>query len=322
MEKETTDKTCLLITPKSFYFYSEYLKKTLSLYNYDVTLSNDEYPENTAGKIMGKLGIPLLLNITKNTIQKQFLNGKNYDLILIIKGRGLSQSLIESLKKSSPKVIAYTFDSFNYHGAPLKWYNYVDKFYTFDYRDGENHNLPIVELFSSMPENNYPKKCRYDISAIVRNHSDRLEYINQILSSIKTGSRFIFIYEQNIFTFLQNFLKSPFLYLKYWKYISFKSLPYSDYINALQESNFTIDFAHPAQSGITIRCFEALSSQTKIITNNPYVRKNKYFSENNSIIFNMNSDPKPLDKAFAKIKSFVPEKHNRTINNFILELIS
>lgn len=322
MEKEFSKKSCLLISPKSFYFYSEYLSKTLSLYNYDVTLSNDEYPENTIGKIMGKLGIPLLLKITEKTFQKIFLNGQHYDLVLIIKGRGLSPSLINNLKKASPKVIAYTFDSFKYHSAPLKWYNYVNKFYTFDYRDGENNNLPIVELFSSMPENNEPKKCSFHISAIVRNHSDRLEYINRVLSNIKTDSNFIFIYEQNILTFFQNFLKSPLLYIKYWKYISFKSLPYSDYIRVLKESNFTIDFAHPAQSGITIRCFEALSSQTKIITNNPYVRKNNHFTDDNSIVFNIDSDPKSLEKSFNDIKSLVPVKHNRTINNFIQELIN
>ncbi len=321
METTTLQKKCLLITPKSFYFYSEYLSKTLSQYNYEVTISNDEYPENTLGKIMGKLQIPILLKTTKKRFLQEFLNGKSYDLVLIIKGRGMSPSLLQQIKRESSKVIGYSFDSFNYHKAPLKWLQYVDKFYTFDYNDSKNHNLPIVELFSSMPENKTQKTFSYQISAIVRNHSDRLEYINKVLSNLKIESKFIFIYEQNLVTFFQNFIKSPILYLKYWKYISFKSLPYSEYTRVLKESDFTIDFAHPAQSGITIRCFEALASQTKIITNNPFVTKNKYFTEGNSILFKKDEDSSKLKERFSKLEYQIPEKHSRTINNFIEELI-
>ncbi len=322
MEKENSQKRCLLIAPKSFYFYSEYLSKTLSLYNFEVKVSNDEYPENAFGKIMGKLRIPLLLQITKKTLLKKFITGEGYDLVLIIKGRGMSPELLKDIKKVSKKIVGYSFDSFKYHDAPLNWFKYVDYFYTFDYRDGEKHNIPIVELFSSMPDNLGQKKNSYEISAIVRNHSDRLEYINDVLSNLDVDDKFIFIYEQNLLTFFQNFLRSPILYFKYRKFISFKSLPYDEYIRVLKESNFTIDFAHPAQTGITIRCFEALSSQTKIITNNQYVTKNKFFDENNTIVFNKNLNSITLKKEFEKIRKSVPIKHSRTINHFIEELIS
>ncbi|MEB2776068.1 hypothetical protein SYJ56_12165 [Algoriphagus sp. D3-2-R+10] len=321
MEKNNNRKKCLLISPQSFYFYSEYLSKTLASYDYDVVVSNDEYPDNTLGKIMGKLKIPLLRTITEKKIIKNFVDGNSYDLVLIIKGRGISPSLLKALKHVSTKVIGYSFDSFNYYDAPLKWLRHVDKFYTFDYRDGDKHDIPIIELFSSMPENNTRKVSSYKLSAIVRNHSDRLEYINKVLSNLEVENKFVFIYEQNVITFLQNFVKSPILYFKFWKHISFKPLPYSEYIRVLNESDFTIDFAHPAQSGITIRCFEALSSQTKIITNNPFVRRNNYFTDSNVILFEKDSDSTTLKEEFKKIESNVPEKHNRTINNFIEDLI-
>ncbi|PZX49677.1 hypothetical protein LV84_04208 [Algoriphagus ratkowskyi] len=321
MENKITQKKCLLISPQSFYFYSEYLSKTLASYNYDVVVSNDEYPDNTFGKIMGKLKIPLLRSITEKKILKDFVEGNTYDLVLIIKGRGISPSLLKALKQVSTQVIGYSFDSFKYFDAPLKWLKDVDKFYTFDYRDGDKHNIPIIELFSSMPENNDEKVSTYKISAIVRNHSDRLKYINDVLSNLDEKNIFVFIYEQNIITFLQNFINNPLLYIKFWKHISFKPLPYKEYIRVLNESDFTIDFAHPAQSGITIRCFEALSSQTKIITNNPFVKRNKYFTENNVIIFENNSDSTILKKKFRDIESKIPVKNNRSINNFIEDLI-
>lgn len=318
---EKAQKTCLLIIPRLFYSYSEYIKKALILYDYDVTVTNDEYPANNIGKIMGKLRIPLLQYLTSKTIKRQFLKGKSYDLVLIFKGRGISAELIKQLKKVCPKVIGYSFDSFDYHMAPLKWFKHLSKFYTFDYRDGEEHGIPVIELFSSLPKNQSPRICNYEVSAIVRNHSDRLRYIDSVLSILYVKRKFIYIYEQNIFTFLRNFIKSPILYIKYRKHISFKSLSYDDYTRVMQESNFTIDFAHPIQSGITIRCFEALSSGTKIITNNSFVSKYKHFNETNTIIYSHTSDPEILRAKFAIMEKQKPDEFDRTINNFIEDLL-
>ncbi|MDP4283518.1 MAG: hypothetical protein Q8891_03780 [Bacteroidota bacterium] len=322
MKIEKAQKTCLLIAPMSFYSYSEYLKNTLILRGYNVTVSNDEYPANNIGKIMGKLRIPLLMYLTGKKIKQQYLQGKKYNLVLIIKGRGISTELIKQLKKVSPKVVAYTYDSFRYHDAPIKWLKYADKFYTFDYLDSERHNISVIELFSSFPESLNSKKCTYEISVITRNHSDRLKYIDCVLSNLNVEKKFVYIFEQNIFTFIQNFIKNPMLYFKFRKHISFKSLPYDEYTKALHESNFTIDFAHPSQSGITIRCFEALSSGTKIITNNPFVSRYKYFNETNTIIYNNTTDPESLRSRFTQIANNIPGKHNRTISDFIEDLIS
>ncbi len=322
MEIENVEKTCLLITPLSFYSYSEYLKNALTLQGYTVTISNDEYPENAIGKIMGKLRIPILLNVTRKKFEQYFLKDKSYNLVLIIKGRGMSTKLINQLKQISPRVIGYTYDSFKYHSAPQTWLKHVNQFYTFDYVGSEKNDLKVIELFSSLPENNSLKICAYEISAIARNHSTRLKYIDEVLSNLDITKKFIYIFEQNIFTFIQNFIKNPMLYLKYRKFISFKPLSFEKYTKVIQESNFIIDFAHPSQSGITIRCFEALNASTKIITNNPFVSRFKYFNETNTIVFNEKSDVKNLKSHFTKIKNQKPEKYARTIHHFIKELIS
>jgi hypothetical protein len=315
-------KRCLLIVPRSFYSYSSYIQKQLSSLGYDVTTSNDEYPENVLGKIMGKLHIPILKLITEKVITKGFLNENKYDIILIVKGRGMSKGLIEKLNKISPKIVGYNFDSFEYNKAPLKWLKYITKYCTFDYRDAEKYNLSIVELFSSLPENQIPIIFKYDVSAIVRNHSKRLKYIDTVFSYLPVENKFIYIFEQNIFTFILNFLRNPVLYLKYKKLIYFKPLPYQHYTTILEASNFTVDFAHPNQSGITIRCFEALSAQTKIITNNPFVLRNKHFNDLNTIVFNNTSSPYLLKKQFDKIKRHLPAKYKRTISDFVTDLIS
>jgi len=288
---------------------------------YDVTVSNHEYPDSVIGKIMGKLHIPLLLYITDYIISHKYINDEIYDLTLIVKGRGISIPLMKKLKQASPKIVGYTFDSFQFNRAPLNWLNLANHYYTFDYRDGEHHSLPIVELFSSLPENQERKSFEYEISAILRNHSNRLRYINRVFTNLPVENKYIYIFEQNLFTFIRNFIRNPFLYILYFKYIFFKALPYAEYARIMRKSNFTVDFAHPTQSGITIRCFEALSSQTKIITNNPFVSRYRYFDQNNTIVFTNSSDPIALNEQYKKIRNYMPDKHHRTVTNVINDLL-
>jgi hypothetical protein len=313
---------CLLISPKSFYSFSHYIKDELISLGYTVTLINEEFPEGMSGKILARLSQPLLSIITDRIITKRYLNGKTYDLVLIIKGRGMSKKMLRRLLQKSKKVIGYNFDSFDYNKASLKWYRYATRFFTFDYRDAERYCLPVVELFSSISKKNNTKTTQYTVSAILRNHSDRLNYVHHVLNTLRIKNHFIFIFEKNIFTFVFNFLRNPFLYLKYKKYISFKPLSYNDYIDVLQKSNFTIDYAHPKQSGITIRCFEALSTGTKIITNNSYVNRNGNFNESNTVIYNKDGDKEVFKKQFQNILKTKINIYNRTIKNFLMELLS
>jgi hypothetical protein len=315
-------KKCLIIMPSGFYSYPEFFCKAFLSLGYIPTISHDGYPNSIIGSIMGKIHIPLFLTITDKVITEKFIKDETYDLILIIKGRGISVSLLQKLKQISPKIIGYNFDSFNYNKAPLLWFKFVNKYFTFDYRDAEDHNLPVVELFSSIPDSLKTKTWRYEISAIGRNHSKRLQYIDEVLSNIAADKKFIYIYEQNIFTLCENFIRHPFLYIKYKKNIFLKSLPYKDFTEVLVNSNFIIDYAHPSQTGITIRCFEALSCQTKIITNNPFVNRYEQFNATNTIVFNNSSDKSIFKDQYDRIYNQVPLKHKRTIYNFITDLIS
>jgi hypothetical protein len=317
----TTKKTCLLIAPLSFYSYSEYIKNELSRVGYEVIISNDEYPANTIGKILGKLKIPLLLWITKPRIVNSFLKGKKYDLTVIIKGRGMSSSLIKEIKKVCPKVIGYTYDSFKFHPHPKKWYKNVDAFFTFDYSDAKKNNLEVIELFSSLPDTIGHKEKDYEISGIARNHSKRLHFIDLIMSTISNNKKSIYIYEQNLVTFFSNFTRNPLLYLKYRKFIHFKPLTYKKYIDILNRSNFVIDYAHPDQSGITIRCYEAQSCGAKIITNNPSVFKDKHFNSDNTILLKGKNEIPTLLEKYNTLKNIVPEKYNRSINVFVNDLL-
>ena len=312
---------CLLIFPQSFYSFSNYIKNYLTSIGYDVETINDEFPDNTLGKIMGTLQMSIHTSISEKVITEKYVNGKTYDLILIFKGRGMSKSLIEKFKLISPKVIAYNFDSFSYFKNAKSWYKSVNSYYTFDYKDAKDFCLPIIELFSSLPLSTNKKEIKYSVSAIVRNHSNRIKFIDNVLVGLNEKSTFVYIYEKNIVSFAVNFFKNPVLYIKYRKMIHFKTLSYDEYINVLNQSDFTIDYAHPKQTGITIRCFEASSCRTKTITNNAFVLNNSNFNSTNTIVFNQHTNMDDFKNNYKRIKNILPKLYNRSIGDFMTELL-
>jgi hypothetical protein len=315
-------KTCLLIIPKRFYSFEKIIGNALREKGYEVTVSNDEYPEGTLGKIMGKLQLPFLFNITYKTITENYLKGKTYDIALIFKGRGISEKLIEEIKKSVKYIAAYNWDSFKYNPGPLKWYKSVSKYFTFDYNDADKYNLPALELFTSTTTPvAQEKEIKYDLSYVVRNHSERLKYIDEVLNILKPENVFIYIYEMNMFTFAANFAKNPRLYMKLQKYIFKKPLSYKDYTDAIKYSRFTIDYAHSDQTGITMRCFESIKVGTRLITNNKYMQRSDCFNDLNTIIFNLGDDPAALLNSYNVSKKINSLAKNRDINDFIDEFL-
>lgn len=316
-------KEILLVTPKSFYLFHHFLANEFENKGFNVTISNDEYPENFVGKVLGKFRFEIGKTITKNKISLDFLQNRKYDLILIINGRGMSIGLIEEMKKVSKLIIGYTFDSFKYHKAPLGWYKSLSHFFTFDIRDSIKYNIPLLELFSSMPGNDSENFTRdIDLSIIARNHSDRLVYLDKVLKAIPFNNLFIYIFEKDVATFVINFLNNPKLYLKYRKFIHFKALDYKLFCKVMKRSVFTLDYAHPDQSGLTMRSFEAAAVGTKMITNNPYIFESVFYSQNDAILFPLNGDKIILYKSYNILKSRPFNLRKRSIQDFVSDILS
>lgn len=315
-------KSCLLIIPRHFYSFEKHIREALEAKGYAVTVSNDEYPEGTLGRILGKLQIPLVFPITYRTISARFLKGRRYDLALIFKGRGISERLLAEMRPSVGRIVGYNWDSFRLNRAPLRWYKAVDKYYTFDYRDADRWSLPVIELFSSSATVAEKPAAKYQLSTVVRNHSSRIGHIDKVISILQPESVFISIFELNLFTFVFNFLRNPRLYFKYRRHISFRPLSYAEYSEVMRASEFTIDYAHDTQTGITMRCFEAINMKTKIITNNPYMSRSRHFDQADYVIFEEDSSSASLVEAYNASRAQPYASKPRTIADFIDELVA
>lgn len=322
MSERSFPQKCLLISPLSFYSFGATLKKCLEEDGYTVKLDNDEFPANMLGKMLGKVGaLRILRRLTLAEYKRRYDGKEKYDLVIIVKGRGVSRELIDFLRTFAHRVIAYNFDSFKFNPSPLDWLGSVDRYCTFDIKDAQDHDLALVHLFSALPENSPGGGKKYDVSAVMKNHSHRLSYTDKVLSSIPNASRFIYIYEPNYISFFLKFFKYPYLYVKYWRYIHFTPLSYEAFFNLLSQSRVTIDYAHPSQTGITIRCFEALSLGVAIITNNAYVFTNNAFDKRSVIHLGLRDDRKRLTSNFEGLLQYRNRPSTRSVREFTRELV-
>lgn len=316
-------KSCLLIIPLSFYSFGNTLKKCLEEDGYEVKLENDEFPASLYGKVLGKVGaLRILRYLTLNEYRRRYNGNEKFDLVLIVKGRGVSTGLVDFLRTFATRVVAYNFDSFRFNPSPLDWLASVDRYCTFDIKDARDYGLPLVHLFSALPERLSVREKCYDISVLMKNHSQRLAYADAVLSAIPSTSRFVYIYEPNFISFVIGFLKYPRLYVKYRRHIHFKSLSYGDFLTALAQSRVTIDYAHPSQTGITIRCFEALSVGVSIVTNNGHVFTNPAFDRASVAHFELGGDCDRLALAFPGLLRAAPAQSVRSVKQFMSELLN
>jgi hypothetical protein len=302
-------KKVLLITPLSFYGWHSVISAELEARGYSVDLMNDEYPRGILGLLLGNFLNAITRSLTIRKFERYLSSKENgYDLVLIFKGRGMSKRLVSMLSKCSKKVVAYNFDSFDYFGQPLRWYKTVDSYKTFDFEDSKKHGIERVDLFSERRVGSHNRKT-VDFSCVMKNHSERLVYLDEIYSLFSDKYSFnVFIYEKNVLTFLRSFLKHPLLVFKWRKSISFVSLDSNAYADYISSSIFTLDYAHPSQSGITMRCFQSLANNTKIITSNIYVQRSDSIFKDLVCVYNLGDSP-------GLVTTFVEENISRESSN-------
>lgn len=321
-QDSSINQRCLLITPLSFYSFHRTVAEGLERRGYEVETLNEEFPANSFGKVLGKLALPILRRLTLREIKKLLDDKAPYDLVLIIKGRGLGSEALRYLRKKSGRIVGYNFDSFLFNPSPLDWYRLTDRFATFDIHDAESRNIPLVHLFSAATQVVREEHC-YDISIIQRVHSDRLEYADFLLRALPAGTRFyVFLYESSPLTFVLSFLRHPRLYMRLWPHISFKPLSYAEAMDVLSKSRVTFDYAHPLQSGITVRCFEAQSLGVAVLTNNPSAVESGLFELGTIAHFSKDVNIKNLGNLVSVLMKRKPRPYSRSLDFFLNDLLA
>jgi len=324
LEKALKDQRILVISPK-FFGYETRIVKRLKELGSDVVWLDDRPSNSVYAKLVMRY-FPFLYKKKINDYYKKSIKGL-FTQILVINTESLSYKNMCYLKEETKakKLILYMWDSLKNKNRWLSIINFFDKCLTFDPDDAKKYNLVFRPLFftSDLNDSKSPH-VKYNISFIGTGHSDRVEIIEKIKQQCK-------ILKLDYFFYL--YLQSPLVYylykvikLKRFKkierqYFFYKPLEYNDYIDISESSNVIVDIEHPKQKGLTMRTFEVLGKEKKLITTNSSIKEYDFYNDVNICVIDRKNpvmDTQFFEKKYEKLPEQVYYKYS--INGWLEDI--
>ena len=247
--------------------------------------------------------IQVKINAYYKSILKK-IEGKKYDFFFLIKGEAIPSFFLAKLKllQKNCIFIYYTWDSFANNPNVLSLLHFFDKKLSFDPVDADKFKLEFRPLFYidkyKLMEN--IEKPKYKMLFLGTAHSDRYTISKDVVDWCKKNnfSSFTYYYMQSkLVYFFKSKFDSSFKYFHYKK-LNFKPLSIDEIIKYYKDSLIILDINHPNQRGLTMRTFEALGAEKKIITTNKEIMKYSFYSPDN--VFVIDRENIELEKAFFK----------------------
>lgn len=264
-----------------------------------------------------KIGKNNFINKLYNDICRKFYLKKldsyncKFDYFFTV-SKEYSSEFLKDLKNKNPqiKTILYIWDKLEYtsHKNSYKSYDYV---YTFDKGDAKEYNFIFRPTFflDYFRENLKPYREReYDLYYIGQiREMKRIEIIQEFYKVLKEKKKNIFI---KLFKDRKN------------KKIEIddnilleEKINYEENINRMKNSKVTLDISYKNQKGLTLRCFEALATETKIITDNPDIKNYDFYNPKNIFCLEKIDDVIHIPDSFfldeyQKIKEDIIKKYS------------
>ena len=297
-KRDLNNKEILFMSIK-FFNYENLIKESLE----NLGAKVDWYDERPHNNFYTKAAIRLKKSLIQYSITQYFmgliekLGKKKYDYFFLIKGETTPKFFIEFLKKNNPNIqlIFYTWDSFDNNSAGLDILPLFDKKYSFDREDAKKYNISFRPLFFASDYEEVSKKNRnefeYDLCFIGTAHSDRYNVAEKVnMECSKSGLKmFTFYYSPSRALFeLKKHFNNDFKIFDRDK-ISFKSLSHDEIIRLFEKSKAILDINHPNQKGLTMRTFEALGANCKLVTTNVDIKKYPFYKPENILVIDRNN---------------------------------
>lgn len=238
----------------------------------------------------------LMRNISeyvKKKLEKKYLNeilktisDNQYDTFFLIRGEIVTTEFLEKLKLKLPnaKFVMYQWDSLKQNDYEVK-IKYFDCVQTFDMVDAKALNLTYLPLFY-MDDYSLAQKSekKYDLAFFGSWHGDRLEIIKHI---DKEFTKHGLIFKFHLYISKLSIVKSLLLgkiTLRDLFFLKINTVNAREINKVYKESIAVLDIELAIQNGLTIRTFEVLGSNTKLITTNNNIKEEIFYNSNNIMV--------------------------------------
>ena len=181
----------------------------------------------------------------------------------------LSSSYLRKLKASGAKLVLVAIDSFNLVSNYEKpKFEFFSDIYTFDPSDAKIYGFKLIQSYYSKLDIKTKAKQRCGVY-FCGTMKDKLERLHEAYAHLTGNSVYC---DFNILYVPQK--AQCFSGIKYLD----SKIPYSEYLNEMNTLSCIFDITQKNQTGITIRYYEAVCYNKKLITDNPLVKKMPFYN--------------------------------------------
>lgn len=225
------------------------------------------------------------------------------------------------LKLANPeaKIILFLYDKLKYSSFEEK-IDCFDFVFSFDRQDAlENNFIFRPTFYVDKCLENIPSEKKYNFYYIgVLRDEKRYQYVKYLKDYLK---------ENKLKSFLKLYIGEEcekYLPEKYDKELVItEGIPYNENIEILKNSNVVLDLKYKDQKGLTLRCYEAIATETKIITDNEDIVNYDFYNKNNIKVIKNIEDVKNIPLEFfktpaEKIDGKIKERYS--IKGFLKEI--
>ncbi|WP_051960054.1 hypothetical protein [Sphingobacterium sp. ML3W] len=289
---EVIDLSQRLDTP---FKYKNILQRVHNLIR-KVFLKDRSYKE----KLKHKSFLTLLENDLKNV--------DNVDYALFIRPDLFPIEFIEKVKHKTKKLIAYQWDGLSRFPHVLSYIPLFDFFHVFEQDDLKNHpstiactnfyfkkgEIPIVENFNRTYYLGTFFQDRIEVLAKIKSSLERLNFTNEIIISSSSNTQKALIKEKRL-----EFKKN--------------AITYEENLENVLSSEVLIDIQNTLHDGLSFRIFESIGYDKKLITTNPNISKYDFYTPDNILIWNNQSDleiKKFYEQPYQSLNTHIKQKYS------------
>ncbi|WP_414052812.1 hypothetical protein [Macrococcus animalis] len=311
------NKNVVLIMPYFFDYHNEIFNELDNNFN-NVLLFN-ERPDNS-------IKTKILLKLRKNILAKKIddyyhsilkkLNNYSIDYVLIIKGETTPKWFLQQLKKNNPsiKTILYLWDSIEYIPNYFVIKNEIDYLYSFDINDVKTYGLRHIPNFRSPKfDQNINFNIKYDMCYVGTINFDRAYIINEILDQYKNLNFALHLYFHSKWIYLLKFIFNKEIRRIPRKYIKFSPLDQNEILKLYKSSKIIIDIQAPNQGGLSMRPFETMKLNRKLITTNEKIKLYSFYNNKNIEVIDrecVNINPNFITAEYEPINEEILNKYS------------
>jgi len=239
----------------------------------------------------------------KEIINKINLINGQADYALIIRSDIYPISIIKLIKEKSKKIVGYQWDGLDRFPGIYNHIPFYDKFFVFDEKDKNYPNVSLTNNFYfdfNKSETSEIKQDFFFFGSFIKSRMTKIESLLNVLDNIQMTYKVVLVSKENLE--LDNkkiIIKNQFI-------------SYEDYLIELKASSICLDFLNEKHSGLSLRVFEALHFNKKLITNNLTIKNYDFYNSNNIFIWNENDEDlkKFLNKKYQIIDQSIKKKYS------------